>query len=172
MQLEQLAFAVELFVIIFSVICWLFYTPVEMYTENNIVVNHKAGDISVTADVFQEVMFPEKTSHNEIVEFDDVSSKNVSVLQYPDKIVERTATRERWTKDVFYLAALIDDLKLSEVRKVAYLLQEKQVIYQQTKLNGKGKTREWLAQLIKDQLSLHQTAVKEVLEQVRGMKLV
>lgn len=129
-------FGVELFVIFFSFLCWLFYVPSNnssVSTENEINSNY--------------VDESEKTQNNK----EEDSESNY--LQ-SDALNKQDCT------------LTIDNLKFDETQKVASILQENNILPLDLKLSGRGKNKLWIGRKIKKLLPLHTASVKKAIEEV------
>ncbi|MDZ8260586.1 hypothetical protein [Nostoc sp. ChiQUE01b] len=132
-------FAVELFVIIFSFYCWLFYTPAS------------AG--SAISTVQKPVSFVEPVKKPQEAEIRTEEEKDVQEIPNAGHIQPDAIETVR-------------HLTLEKARKVASHLQDVGVIDSSIQLTGRGKGTQWVISLIKKQLPDHETAVKRALEEV------
>lgn len=151
----QSAFAIELFFIIFSVLCWL-VTPMEALT-----VSSTKQPMSVERN---DITNDEKLSPSILEEV-----KNVPATKQ-DYSVWDSLTPIHVQQD--YYVGIIEELNATQARKAASKLKKQGIIDQSTKLAGKGIGRDRLIFLLQDHLPAHQQEVKQALELVLKRELL
>jgi hypothetical protein len=138
-------FAVELFIIVFSFLCWL-VAP--------------ANAVSASSDSKTVTLISE---NNEVSD----SQKEEALSVQPTEQVSsafRDLTVGQVKQD--YYVGIIEDLNAVQAKKVASLLKEWGIIDSSKKLRGKGISRDWFIFLLQDHLPAHPVEVKQALEQV------
>ncbi|GAA6614927.1 hypothetical protein [Scytonema sp. NUACC26] len=159
--MQSIAFSIELFVVIFSVLCWL-VTPETASAIDNISVSRMESE-AVPPSI--EQLLP-TASLQHPVEDDTVLLSSVAPesLSLSDRLTPGHIKQD-------YYNAIIEDLNLKQARDIASILRKRGVIDQSTKLSGKGIGRTYLVFLIQDHLPAHQEEVKKALSEVLNREL-
>ncbi|MCC5624052.1 hypothetical protein [Nostoc sp. CHAB 5715] len=132
-------FAVELFIIFFSLLCWL-VTP-----ESSTLSKRKVLEEAATDKKIQE------------------SILNSADLFSPTKSLADFGKRYLGSVD-----EIIENLSLNEARKVASKLKDLKVISPDIKLSGKGIGKDFLIALIKGKVFEYRETIASTLTQVLG----
>ncbi|MGI2907152.1 hypothetical protein [Tolypothrix sp. VBCCA 56010] len=135
-------FAVELFVIIFSFYCWLFYTP----ASSSLLAVSTTPE---TSPPIGNIHKPQKEKREKAEEKDVQDVPHAGQIQYD-------------------LTETVEHLTLNEARKVASKLKELKVINDDTNLRGKGINKAFLIQLIQSCVPSERDTVAFSLSQVLG----
>jgi len=135
-------FGVELFVIIFSFYCWLFYTPA---SSSRLAVSTTPETFSPIGNIHQ----PQREKREKEEEKDVEEILNAGQIQYD-------------------LTETIEHLTLNEARKVVSKLKELKVINDDINLRGKGINKSFLITLIQSCVPLGRDTVAFSLSQVLG----
>jgi hypothetical protein len=170
--MHSITFATELFVVVFSFICWLFYSPVE--TAMSPEASHPIEDCSELYEIVNSELQIEPLSfisepetivskvlevhHDDIVE--DTSS-GASIPEYTDIPINGNLVSVQES-----LSKKISELSITQARQVASKLKEFEILDSSTKLSGKGVTKLYLHNLIETQVQNFQETVREALLEV------
>ena len=177
----QFAFGVELFIIIFSTICWLFYTPVSAKVDTQVIVDSKLKGISTTSKTDVSVSDDKPIPSSTISDLREISfptevegfiiSKRESDVALSDdeqqsvpNMTETSFSSTLTISDSF--EKILQSFSISEVRKVAKSLKKLEILNNSTQLSGKGVSKQYLIDLICAHLSDHTAAIADMIIQV------
>jgi hypothetical protein len=144
MNISDFGFAVELFVIVFSFLCWLVYVP--SVEGNNLEIVKESTNVAEAQILANAVPQP---SVRAVGKVDD---SDVSNCEEKGDI----------------LSAYIEDLSIARLRQIASLLKELNVIPKGTKTSGKGIKKKDLILLIQSKLLIDREAVIQALKNFDG----
>lgn len=138
MNISDFGFAVELFVIVFSFLCWLVYVPsVGNSNLETVKKNTAEAQIIANAEPQPSVKAVEKVDDSDVSDYEEKGD---------------------------ILSAYIEDLSIARLRKTASLLKELNVIPKGTKTSGKGIKKKDLIFLIQSKILTDREAVIQALK--------
>ncbi|MBW4595449.1 MAG: hypothetical protein KME46_21740 [Brasilonema angustatum HA4187-MV1] len=182
--MQSFALAAELFVVVFSFICWLTYVPTEttdmsqtinqdIFQEQSNVVEEIFNIVSSEIKESNETSLVEETTSNETYLVEKITSNDSTTIDIPspwdetlviDSTVQPTLVSNEQEHASIYQR--IENLTLVQARQIASKLREMKMIAPDTKLSGKGIGKKYLVELISERIFEHKEAIAEIIDQI------
>ncbi|MBW4628205.1 MAG: hypothetical protein KME49_22510 [Brasilonema octagenarum HA4186-MV1] len=171
--MQSFALAAELFVVVFSFICWLTYVPTEttdmsgtinqgISQEQDNVVEEIFNFVSSEVPESIETYLAEEITSNDFTTNDIPSPWDETLVI--DSTVQPTPVVYEQEQSSIYQR--IENLTLVQARQIASKLREMKMISSETKLSGKGIGKKYLVDLVSERIHEHKEAIAEILDQI------